>query len=149
MESGLVSQVNDAGNAVYYDFDLNGDTVGITSNVGRYVNQYSYEPFGGVSKSTTVLPNPFTFVGEFGVIDSGNGSDFMGSRYYNDSTGQYFASNDPLGLDGGDVNIRRYTGNDPVNYVDPSGLSRSGVDRAIQGVDGLIQVVGGASTAIL
>lgn len=31
-------------------------------------------------------------------------------------------SNDPIGLRGGDFNLRRYVGNSPTNAVDPSGL---------------------------
>lgn len=33
-----------------------------------------------------------------------------------------FLSDDPIGFEGGDVNVRRYVGNDPVNRVDPMGL---------------------------
>ena len=43
---GLVSQVSSTGVAAYYDFNNIGSTVGITSAVGTYVNQYSYLPFG-------------------------------------------------------------------------------------------------------
>ncbi len=44
----------------------------------------------------------------------------MRARDYTPATGQ-FLSNDPLGLAGGDTNIRRYVGNDPVTFVDPTG----------------------------
>ncbi len=33
-----------------------------------------------------------------------------------------FITEDPIGLDGGDSNLYRYVGNDPINRVDPSGL---------------------------
>jgi hypothetical protein len=45
----------------------------------------------------------------------------MGARVYDPMTGQ-FTSADPLGLGGGDTNLRRYAGNNPVNAIDPSGL---------------------------
>ena len=45
----------------------------------------------------------------------------MGARSYDPTTGQ-FTTNDPSGLGGGDTNIRRYAANDPVQYIDPSGL---------------------------
>ena len=33
-----------------------------------------------------------------------------------------FLESDPIGFEGGDVNLYRYVGNNPVNYVDPLGL---------------------------
>ena len=46
---GLVSQVTASGSAYYYDYNLQGSTVGITNSAGSYVNQYSYDPFGQVT----------------------------------------------------------------------------------------------------
>ncbi|MCF6245693.1 MAG: RHS repeat-associated core domain-containing protein, partial [Sulfurovum sp.] len=43
------------------------------------------------------------------------------ARYY-DPTTQRFLSRDPIEFEAGDFNFYRYVGNDPVNYVDPSGL---------------------------
>jgi len=43
------------------------------------------------------------------------------ARYYDPSM-QMFISKDPIEFESGDFNHYRYVGNDPVNYVDPSGL---------------------------
>ncbi len=118
---GLVSQTGPAGTG-YYDFDASGNTVGITGADGSYVNQYSYLPFGETTPGATALPNPFTFAGQNGVLDLGNGLFHMTNRAYLPVTGQ-FVSNDPINLHGGDSNLRRYVGNDPVGHTDPSGLS--------------------------
>ncbi len=117
---GLVSQVSASGSAAYYDFNLTGDTVGITGATGSYVNKYSYLPFGQTTTSSDTLANPFTFVGEYGVMQDSTTLFSMGAREYSATTGQ-FLSNDPLGLNGGDVNIRRYVGNNPIGAVDPAG----------------------------
>ncbi len=72
---GLVSQVSASGSAYYYDFNLQGSTVGITNSAGAYVNQYSYDPFGQVTTISAGIANPFTFVGQYGVSSDGNGLD--------------------------------------------------------------------------
>ena len=56
----------------------------------------------------------------------------MRARDYTPATGQ-FLSNDPIGLNGGDTDVRRYAGNDPVEYVDPVGEGVYSAARAALG----------------
>jgi len=44
------------------------------------------------------------------------------ARWYEPGTGK-FINEDPSGFRGGDANLFRYVGNDPLNQVDPSGLA--------------------------
>src|SRR5262249_14505701 len=118
---GLVSQISAARTAAYYDFNNIGSTIGITGTSGSYVNQYGYLPFGQTTMIAATLANPFTFVGQAGVMNDGSGTSAMGFRQFDSLMGQ-FVSNDPLGLAGRDPNIRRYVGNNPVVFVDPVGL---------------------------
>jgi RHS repeat-associated protein len=122
---GLVSQTGPSGTG-YYDFDASGNTIGISASNGAYVNQYSYLPFGETTTIAAALPNSFTFGGQFGVVQIGSGQFAMRAREYMPVLGQ-FLSNDPIGLGGGDSNIRRYVGNAPTLGVDPSGLTFSTV----------------------
>lgn len=55
------------------------------------------------------------------MIDDGNGLLYMRARYYDPEVGR-FISKDPIGFWGGDLNLYAYVVNNPVNYVDPSGL---------------------------
>nr|NCR88478.1 hypothetical protein [Microcystis aeruginosa G13-10] len=120
---GLVSRFDGSG-ASYYDADAIGSIVGLTGNSGGYLNQYSYLPFGeDLSKSETVS-NPFEYVGQWGVMDEGNGLTFMRARYYSSSEGR-FLNTDPIGILGG-LNLYAYVQNDPVNFVDLSGQGRIG-----------------------
>jgi RHS repeat-associated protein len=117
---GLVSRFDGSG-ASYYDADAIGSIVGLTGNSGTYLNQYSYLPFGeDLSKSETVS-NPFEYVGQWGVMDEGNGLDFMRARYYAPNIGKFTAT-DPIGIEGRDTNLYRYVHNNPVNYIDSLGL---------------------------
>jgi RHS repeat-associated protein len=116
---GLVSRVDGSG-ANYYDADAIGSTVGLTANDGSYVNRYSYLPFGEDLTKVEAVANPFEYVGQWGVMDEGNGLDFMRARFYDSGLGRFTAI-DPIGLNGGDTTFYRYVGNSPVSYNDPSG----------------------------
>ncbi len=118
---GLVSQVPVAGAAGFYDFDLTGNTAGITGAAGTYLNKYAYLPFGQLAASSGSLANPFTFVGSAGGTSDGSGLLNMRARNYDLASGQ-FISNDPLSIGGGDTNLRRYVGNSPTDGLDPTGL---------------------------
>ena len=117
---GLISKVTPQGAAYYYHYDNIGSTVAITNQSGAIVNKYAYDAFGKVLSQTEAISNPFKFVGAFGVMDEGNGLLYMRARYYDPSTGR-FISKDPIGWAGG-LNLYGYTGNNPVNWVDPEGL---------------------------
>ncbi len=117
---GLVSRVN-GGNSNYYDADALGSIVGVTATDGSYANRYSYLPFGESLSKVETVTNPFEYVGQYGVTNESNGLDFMRARFYDPNLGR-FTNNDPIGLNGGDTNLSRYVGNNPVNSIDPSGL---------------------------
>ena len=91
---------------------------------GAYVDSYSYLPFGEEIGSTGSVPNPFQYVGQDGVMTAGDGLDLMRARFYSPWTGR-FIQRGPTGLNGG-ANLYAYTGNDPVNQVDPAGTGGYG-----------------------
>jgi RHS repeat-associated protein len=64
------------------------------------------------------------FPGQY--YDQQSGLYYNHNRYYNPELGRYMEP-DPIGLDGG-LNPYSYAGNNPVNNVDPSGLSMIGMD---------------------
>jgi len=64
---------------------------------------------------------PFKFVGQFGVMQEPNGFYYMRARYYDPKVGR-FISEDPIGFEGGDVNLYNYASNNPLLLIDPLGL---------------------------
>ena len=62
---------------------------------------------------------PFGFAG--GIYDPDTGLVRFGARDYDPVVGRWTAK-DPIGFGGG-LNVYRYAGNDPVNYIDIDGLA--------------------------
>jgi RHS repeat-associated protein len=122
---GLTSRVDTSG-AAYYDFDALGSTAGLSNAAGAYADRYSYLPFGEAQTAAGAVANPFQFVGRYGVMQEGNGLDFMRARYYSPAQGG-FSSEDPVGFRAGSPNLYGYTSNDPVNLIDPQGSYARGL----------------------
>jgi RHS repeat-associated protein len=119
---GLTSSLSASGSAQFYQFDGSANTVAVTGSGGSVLDTYSYLPFGE-KVSTGSVPNPFTFAGQVGISDDGDGLYYMRARYYDPTIGR-FISEDPMGFNGGDVNFYAYVGNNPLGYIDPSGYAR-------------------------
>ena len=117
---GLESQFS-SDDIKYYDFDDGGSTSGLTGSNGTYVNRYTYQPFGQEIEEFESIENDFEFLGQWGIAEEADDIYYMRARHYEPNLGQ-FMSDDPVGLLGGDHNLRRYVGNDPINWIDPVGL---------------------------
>ena len=118
---GLLAAVTPADAVSCYHYDGVGSTVAITNSSQTVVNAYAYDPFGNILSQNEAFAQPFKYVGKLGVMAEPNGFYSMRARYYDPAAGR-FISEDPLGFDGGDVNLYVYAGNNPVNRVDPEGL---------------------------
>lgn len=90
-------------------------TVATTNELGNVNAEYFYENFGEASLGGEF---PFQFTGRQ-LVDGG--IYYYRARFY-DSVSGVFASEDPIGFSGGDVNITRYVLNRPLNFTDPTGL---------------------------
>ena len=116
---GLLSQVSPTGKEYYFLYDRTGHTSEIINEAGNVENQYRYGPFGEYLKKEVAIKNPFTYVGQFGVMDDGNGLYYMRMREYNSEIGRFF-SEDPI-LYAQD-NRYSYCKNNPLINIDPTGL---------------------------
>jgi len=117
---GLLSRRQAVGDPAYYAFDAIGNTHQLVTSAGGIANAYAYVPFGAALRRAETIPNPFQFVGQFGVTRIDTGQTAMRMRLYSADTGR-FVQRDPLGQVGG-LNLYQYSQNNPLTYVDPLGL---------------------------
>ncbi|MFI0849696.1 RHS repeat-associated core domain-containing protein, partial [Mesorhizobium sp. IMUNJ 23232] len=117
---GLAAAIG-AGSTSYYTTDLTGNVTGLTNGSGNLTDSYFYDPFGDVTHVTGTSTNPFQFNGAHGVSTDSSELSFMRSRYYDNTDGR-FIERDPINLNGG-TNLYEYVANNPISFVDPSGLS--------------------------
>jgi RHS repeat-associated protein len=145
--AGEVAQRNFYGNGVdeILAVELNGNTfwtlgdhqdsvrdivAGNGASRGQLVEHRQYDSFGKIVRRTTgpAASAPTTEgVGiNFGYagrpLEARTGLSDNRARWYEPGTGK-FINEDPSGFKGGDANLYRYVGNDPLDQVDPSGLA--------------------------
>ncbi|MGD9972273.1 MAG: RHS repeat-associated core domain-containing protein [Desulfatirhabdiaceae bacterium] len=113
-----------SGSFYFYHQDKTGNTLALTDALGSVVDAYSYSPYGEAMAQSGTVNNPFTYVGEFGVMDDGDGLFFMKNRTYDAKTGR-FLQRDPILFEGG-INLYSYADNNPINLIDPDGTSAIG-----------------------
>ncbi len=120
---GLLAMVTPSNDLYYcYHFNAIGNTIATTDQSQQIVNKYAYTPFGIITNAVEAVPQPFKYVGQYGVMAEPNGFYYMRARYYDPEVGR-FISEDPIGFGGGDVNLYVYVKNNPIMFVDPSGLA--------------------------
>jgi RHS repeat-associated protein len=105
----------------FYHADGLGSIVALTNTSGAVVQTYSYDSFGNITPTGSIT-QPFTFTAR--EYDSETGLYFYRARYYDPKAGR-FISKDPIGFEGGDVNLFAYTQNNPINFTDPLGWEKS------------------------
>jgi RHS repeat-associated protein len=92
----------------------------VDASTGEVAEAIDYDSFGRVTRDTAPGFQPFGYAGS--LHDPLTNLDHMGTRDYDPRTAR-FIEPDPAGLSGG-TNLYTYTDADPVNSIDPDGLSR-------------------------
>ncbi|MBI4494508.1 MAG: RHS repeat-associated core domain-containing protein, partial [Chloroflexi bacterium] len=109
----------------FYHFDRAGSTLALTDASGVVADAYAYTPYGRLLGHEGSSPQPFTFVGQYGVRQEGASGTLyhMRARYYDASSGR-FLSREPIWpaiANPRQVNPYQYALANPVRFVDPGG----------------------------
>jgi RHS repeat-associated protein len=102
----------------YMVVDGLGSVVLRNDAAGNLIDSANYTPWGEIKQGG--VASLFGYTGREGRDD---GQWYYRARFYEPASGR-FLSEDPLRFEAG-ANLYRYVENDPVNYVDPEGLSGS------------------------
>jgi RHS repeat-associated protein len=127
---------------LYVQQDANGNVTAVINSAGAVQERYIEDPYGQPSYLTAgwqpqggplcqagVSCVKWVYLHQGGRYDPTTGLFNFRNRDYSPTLGRWMRV-DPLGFDAGDTNLYRTVGNNPTNWIDPSGLA--GVDPSGQ-----------------
>jgi RHS repeat-associated protein len=115
--------VTKGGSTFFYHQDGLGTVTDLTDSAGATAKSYGYDAYGNILESPGTVDQPYTYTGR--ELDAESGLLYYRARYYDPTTGR-FLQEDPIGFDGGDLNLYAYVGNNVANNRDPKGLAKCG-----------------------
>lgn len=115
--------------SVFYCYDANGNVTELVGTNGTTVATYVYDPYGNLVSASggESTRNPFRFSTKY--FDGETDLYYYGLRYFSPDLGR-FPNRDPIAEQGG-LLLYGFGLNNPINGVDPFGLSLADVIKKI------------------
>ncbi|MBE0336606.1 hypothetical protein E0698_08950 [Paenibacillus sp. 23TSA30-6] len=110
-----------SGQLQYYQLNGHGDVVGLGDSMGKELNSYSYDIWGGPETVKETVPNVLRYAGEY--WDDTTGLQYLRARWYDPGTARFMGEDTYQGemSDPRSLNGYAYVANNPLKYTDPSG----------------------------
>ncbi len=139
-----------ASQAYYYEYNLQGDVIGIFDSTGTKVVTYTYDPWGklldisGSAADTVGVLNPIRYRGYY--YDTETGFYFLQTRYYDPNIGRFLNADstdfltDSLTLLA-EKNLFAYCDNNPIIRIDAGGNLWSLISAAVSAINPVTLVI--------
>src|SRR2546423_8749150 len=111
--NGEILSENRGGVVRDYVPDPLGSTVALLDNTQTQTDTFSYWPYGEQRSRTGTTPTPLQFVGTQGYYKDDASMTYVRARYLEKAKTRW-ATQDPIGYQGGDWNLYRYSNNNPM-----------------------------------
>ena len=113
-----------------YVLNAHGDVIALVSKTGSTVAKYyEYDAFGNEINPDSSDTNPYRYCGEYYNFESG--TVYLRARYYSPTHGRFTQVD--TARDG--LNWYAYCGNNPIAFVDSSGLTKTVVSGGVYADD--------------
>jgi RHS repeat-associated protein len=119
-----------------YLYDAKGNVMATLNQEESILSSHNYSPFGIQQEISSQLDQPFRFSTKY--YDNSTGLSDFGYRYYASHIGKWL-NRDPI-MENGDINLYAFTGNDPINYVDPNGYDREDFKNYVAGLGDMLSL---------
>jgi len=121
----LVYRVDAATDArIFHHFDEVGHTVVVSDEAGAATATYAYGPYGELLGMTGTVDNPFTWLGQHGVLrDATSAQYYIRARWYDSGAARFISRDQERHWSPGAINPYAYTNRDPLHHFDRTGRS--------------------------
>ena len=122
--AGLAERITPGGKLSTYHFNLQGSTVALTDSGGNVTDSYAFDSFGVLANAEGDSPQPFRYLGQYGIINDSTGLLYARARYFSPQLGRFITKDPITGRDSDAQSLNRYVYalNSPLNLQDVSGL---------------------------